>query len=184
MTPTILATPLAIHDAVTVVFPSAKVNMTIIPNLRVDVEISKKISPMTLYFALDNKKFQETLQHMKNHMTQKLTPSDILTVNPEDFSLTSTPLTNWQKWQRVMWERKGGDCINCILDYLVDQHHDDVISLGLAHFQVDANPTEEDLAYFREIPKRLQYAHQDSRADYLKNLSTLYPNIYKKINSI
>lgn len=178
-TPTLLTHPLAIHDTVTALFPLARVTMTIQPKLTVEIDISPRITPMTLDRAVDKKKFEEVLNCMQAHLAVNNSNST-MTVDPKDFSLPSLLLTNWQKWQRDMWERRGGNCVNCIFDYLMD-NTENAISLGFAQDQVDTNPTEEDLSYFRQIPGRFEYTDRDRKAMYIKKIKKLYPNISKTI---
>jgi hypothetical protein len=176
--PTILSHPLAIHDAVTALFPLATVNMTIEPKIKVEIDISPKVTPMTLEYAVDRKNFVDILNQIKLHLVVN-NPTK-LPVDTNDFSLTQKPLTNWQKYKRFMWEKSGGNCVNCIFCYLMDKP-EDAISLGFAPDQVDTNPTEEDLFYFKQIPRQLECKDKDMKADYIRIIKKSYPNISKII---
>lgn len=183
--PTILATPLSIYNAVRQDFPTPEVQVEISgPTAVLHMRVSQQFPVISIGNAVNASKFLETLKQVKQYLNRvRLFGAGIApyVVDPGQFSLQE-PLSNWQEYQRVMYQNGGKNCADTIMRFLQNQAEVDELSqLGLAPRQVEMRATPDDMAYFRAIPERLQNMNQELKQALMKDFERTYPNIFRQL---
>ena len=177
----VLKTPLDIFNSAKEFFSEAEASITIEPQVKMTLKLSPYAEPLVLTNAIDKEKFSEMMSELfKRIQIMRLANSPqkhFLDVNR--FSLMN-PLSDWQKFQRVMYEKNGHRCIDMLMSYLGNSNEGCLPLLGLAHYQVDDNPTENDLSYFREVAEKCRFMRENKQL-IGTNLQKYYPRIYQLI---
>lgn len=182
--PTMLTTPLDIWRAVAAHIPSAEgaVHVEADQSVTLNLTLSRHVPVISLRGAVDSERFEESIKKLKRHLeSDKLfhQPRNHV-VKVERFS-TMEPLSDWQKFRRVMYEKSGRSCVDLICNYLLNPAEEaQLLYLGLAPVQVEANRTEADFEYFKRVGDRLQAFPERCRAIF-GNFQRLYPNVCRPI---
>lgn len=181
-----LATPVEIYQEVTQYFPLAQAEIVfddgksfaikVVP-LKEDPSIAftLRTGVITDEFSKALARFSEQLQIAKQ------TQRRVTLLNVEDLS-TQIPLTDWQKFQRIMYEKDGKSCVNAIITYLQNPVDATTLSnLGLAPNQVGKAFTEYDCAYFKEFVIKLRQLPPEQQKSIVTNFLNKFPGVSQRV---
>ncbi|NGX41371.1 MAG: ATP-dependent Clp protease ATP-binding subunit ClpC [Candidatus Anoxychlamydiales bacterium] len=176
-------TPLEIYEATLKVFPKAKADIERNGiGFKMNLKVSNSMPVLSLDKAVDAQEFLEQMKKLFQRAQVDKFSSEITAheaVDIKRFSLME-PLSDWQKFRRIMFEKNGGDCQDEIMKYLNGSDNLVALShLGLAPLQVEVNMTEYDLLYFTNILDKIKGMTGEEKKLIFSNFQKVYPNIYK-----
>jgi hypothetical protein len=179
----VLRTPWDIFQAVTQIFPQAKAT-TNVNSTTGRITLITTISGKTVVVfrhAADTIRLSATLRDLFQKIILGRQPSMIA----EHRYRRAEPLTDWQTFRRIMYERSGSLCSSTILQYVKDPSDTNcsVLSfLGFSPQQVDDDEqvSGDDLAYFRTVFEQIHAAdlNRDTRKQLCDSMRRLFPSIY------
>jgi ATP-dependent Clp protease ATP-binding subunit ClpA len=185
--PLALYDPVDIFNVATEIFPGAKakINFDESQSFTFNIRLHPDTPLVSLSSGVDPKEFYASIVEMLeqinlNRVTN--TSLEAITLDPSRFSLFK-PLSNWQRFTRIMYENKYScKCADIILSYLETSHQINILKeLGLDPESIKNNLCERDLIYFRELFEKHQHLSQNEKTLFLKKLKQFYPNVYDKI---
>ena len=182
----VLKTPLEIYHAASQNFPNLKgkildTNATV----RMELKLSDNVPAVVFETAVDAREFSQELEQLfRRVQIDKLNrnrDAHVYTMDMNRFGVAS-PLSNWQKFRRVMYEKNGHSCLDAIIAYLQNSDRDETVSfLGFHPNQVESNLTEEDFDYFKEMTTKIFTLQSPQKQTLSVRFREKYPNVFKRV---
>lgn len=182
----LLTTPLEILDEAWMLFPTSRLTKVQDVPLHLDLSLGYTIPPLRITSCLDQFRFLFDLQRIAIAQIKADYAGVPFVPQPLDasrFSIAS-PLSNWLRFQRIMYNRDNKKCEDVIKTYLAtasaasipDPNLDQLRTLGFAPDQVEGHLTNDTLSYFKLAIEGLPL--NDAR---VQNLRKVYPNTTRQL---
>jgi len=178
-----LANPLEILEAAQMYFPSAQITKVQDVPLQLSLTLEHGIDHLRIRSALNKYPFLLVLQELAVARVIAKSQGEAFApphIDVARFSLFS-PLTDWVRFQRILYTRDDKKCEDVIKAYLItasaEAFPDQLRTLGFAPDQVEGGTTEETLHYFK-----LAIANVPLTDSKITNLRIRYPNITLRIS--
>lgn len=185
MSLTILNTPSSIYDAVTVDFIFASLNVTSTNPVEIEINLQPNLPTVHLSSAVDKKQFEYDLHMYYLHMEiadMAHSPIPRPYLDPARFSVPD-PLTDWKPFRRSMCVSEGRECIDVIIEFLLDPSHENLLKVSSLGFDPESSThplSDVDKEYFKDFPEKISKMNLEKRKEIVKQIELQYPTVFSQ----
>lgn len=183
MLPVTLNTPTSIYDAVKIHFIYASLNVTSTNPVELDIKLAPNLPIVHLTSAVNKEIFEYALYSyslsMKiSDMASNTKPRPYL--DPTLFSVAE-PLTDWKKFRRVICAAEGKDCLDVIIEFLLDPSTEKLLKVSNLGFDPESSTqylSDKDIEYFEDISKKISGMNLEKRKQIVNQIQLKYPSVF------